>query len=516
MPCKKCPPSLFQIGLSVFVNWFIKAWQTNSQQVKQNLGPEVHKLLSMSIPSVVADILISQTLETYAQAYHCIYDPDMCVFLQSVMLPQLNVLDLSKLIHLGVNHNEHFEKVIASTLHSLGRLVKISLRTHGRDVTLPVCTNRILKLIGRNCPKLKSVDVSYNSRVNDVGLNYLVPCSRRSGCPLIEELFVYECDVSVVGMAHILRSLSNICLLGYKKTGLSVLSLYEQFTKSNSHLQESLKLTHFDNGVKCLGQGVLQYNKETVNAVCTLCPRLYNLKVRVVDEDVLMLEQFRSLSSLELIYNVWQPSSPGKGTEHFLQIRGAQLSSLAIICDVLHEKQIIMLGENCSHLKHLYLKCNSLELCDLELKHDNLLNKCRFRILESLHFFIGGRVYSEYFLPVRVVQCILCNTDRLEELKLVVNSPSISDVWMNQLLSSVNIGMLKNLLVTLPGVDWFLAVIDLSLSSVHMIISCAPHLQTLGNLMYWNVGADEVWNLRSQLEASNSDLSIICRSMTVK
>jgi hypothetical protein len=516
MPRKKHPISLFQIGINVFVNWFIKAWQTNSQQVKQNFGPEIHKLLSLCIPSVVADSLILHILETYVQTYECIPDPDMSVFLQSVMLPQLNVLDLSKLMCLGVNHNEHFENVIASALHSLGRLVKISLRTHGRDVTLPICNNHILNLIGRNCPNLKSVDVSYNSSVDDVGLKYLIPCSRRPGCPLIEEIFVYECDVSVEGMADILSALPNIRLIGYKKIVSSILHLHKQLTRSNSHLEDGLKLTHVDNGRKYLYERHVQFSERIVSAVRTLCPHLCNLKACVTDQDVPRLELFESLTSLELIYNIWEPTSPGKGTEHFLQLRGAQLSSLAIICDVFHEKQIIMLGENCSHLKHLYLKCNRLELCDLELKHYNVLSKCKFFILESLYFHIGRTEYCVSLLPVRVVQCILCNTDRLEELKLVVNSSSISDVWMHQLFSSVNTAVLKNLLITLPGRNENAAVIDLSMSSVHMIINCTPHLQKLGNLLFWNVRPKQVWKLQFQLEDLNFDLNILYQSMTVK
>jgi len=81
----------------------------------------------------------------------------------------------------------------------------------------------------------------------------------------------------------------------------------------------------------------LQFYERTVNAVHTLCPHLSNLKVRVVNDGVPKFEHFQSLTSLELIYNVGKPASPGEGLKQFLKIRGAQLNSLAIICDVFHE-----------------------------------------------------------------------------------------------------------------------------------------------------------------------------------
>jgi hypothetical protein len=63
-----------------------------------------------------------------------------------------------------------------------------------------------------------------------------------------------------------------------------------------------------------------------------------------------------------------------------------------------------MLGENCSHLKHLYLKCNRLELCDLELKHDNLFSKYKLFTLESLYFHVRVHEYCKSILPLRVAQ----------------------------------------------------------------------------------------------------------------
>jgi hypothetical protein len=508
---------LFQIGLTAFVNHFVKVWITCNQQVGNNSGPQIHKILSLCIPSKVADSLISQTLQTYIQMLKCDTGqelPDICLFLQSIIVPQLNVLDLSKLICLGVNHNEHFENVVVSTLHSLRSLVRISLRTHGRDITLPICTNHILEVIGRNCPKLKSIDVSYNSCVNDVGLKYLVPCSKSLGCPLIEELFVYECDVTLEGMAYILRALPNIHLIGYKETGLAIMHLHMQLTRSNRCLKKGLKLTHINNvgnisNQKGLCAYKLQFSEKIVNAVRTLCPHLCNLKVRVADDDVPRFEHFQSLSSLELIYNIGKPGSPGKGTEFFLKLHGAQLNSLAIICDVLHEKEITILEENCCHLKHLWLRCNHFVLYDLEMQHTNLLSKCKFFTLESLYFHIGETEESTSILPLSVVQSILCNTDRLEELKLVARSVSISDDWLNQLLLSVNTTLLKNLLIALPGRNKIHGGIDLCMSSVHLIINCTPLLQRLGNLSVWNIRPEEVHKLQSQLEAMNFDLNII-------
>lgn len=517
MSGRKPPSSLFQLGLTVFIKHLMKVWIIRNQQVKEKFGPEIHRFLSLSMPTVIADSLVLQSIETYVQKLKCDADqelPDISSFLQSIILPQLSILDLSKLIFLGVNHNEHFENVIVSRLHSLGNLVRISLRTHGRDITLPICTNHILELIGRNCPKLMSIDISYNSRVNDVGLEYLVPCSKSPGCPLIQEIFVYECDVSLEGMAYILKTLPNICLVGYKETGLVIKHLHTQLTRNNKHLEEGLKLTHINNvgnisNQKSICAYKLQFCERTVNAVCTLCPHLSNLKVRVADDDVPKFEHFQSLTSLELVYNVGKPASPGEGLKRFLKVRGAQLNSLAIICDVFHENQITVLGENCSHLKHLWLRCNSFVLCDVGLQHGNILSKCRFSKLETLYFCVGETEYSTSVLPLRVLQSMLCYTDKLKDLKLLARSVSISDDWLSQLFSSINTSVLKNLLISLPRKNLIHRAIDLSMSSVHMIISCTPQLQKLRNLLVWNLRPEEAHKLQSELDASNVDLNIV-------
>jgi len=517
MSGRKLPSSLFHLGLTAFIRHLMKVWIIRNQQITQKFGPEIHKFLSLCMPTVIADSLVSQSIETYVQKLKCDADqelPDINIFLQSIILPQLSILDLSKLIFLGVNHNEQFENVIVSRLHSLGNLVRISLRTHGRDITLPICTNHILELIGRNCPKLMSIDISCNSRVNDVGLRYLVPCSKSPGCPLIQEIFVYECDVSLEGMAYILKTMPNICLVGYKETGLVIKHLHTQLTRNNKYLEKGLKLTHVNNvgnisNRKSNCAHKLQFCERTVNAVHTLCPHLSNLKVRVADDDVPKFEHFQSLTSLELVYNVGKPASPGEGLERFLKIRGAQLNSLAVICDVFHENQITVLGENCSHLKHLWLRCNSFVLCDVGLQHGNLLSKCRFSELETLYFCIGETEYSTSILPLRVLQSILCNTDKLKDLKLLARSASISDDWLSQLFSSINTSMLKNLLISLPRRNLIHRAIDLSMSSVHMIISCTPQLQKLRNLLVWNIRPEEAHKFQSELDASNFDLNII-------
>ncbi|KDR13389.1 hypothetical protein L798_12479 [Zootermopsis nevadensis] len=514
MPRKKQPPSLIKICLKAFTDWFLNAWETTNWQELKNFGLEVQRFLSSHIPSVVADSLISQMIESFVKRYRRHGYMRTIDFHDYIILPRLNVLDLSNLKYL-IYIMKGCEDVMAIELHSLGRLVKIYFKIHGNRSDLQLCTNHTLELIGKNCPQLKSLNVSYNKFVSNGGLRCLVPCSENPGCPLLEEIFVYNCHVCEIGVANILRSLPNIRLIGYEKMVLCLLELHKQITRYGRPLKERLKLTHVENTSIHLDRSYMRFDKTVVDVVCTLCPHLYDLKVHVADEDVPKLEQFKSLTSLELTYKIKRPASPGEGTEYFLRVRGAQLGSLKITCDVLHEKQIIMLGENCSNLKHLYLKCERLELCHLELEHDDALSKCKFFKLESLCFFTGKEPRHVSEFPVRVVQCILRNTDRLEELMIFVNYSSISDVWMNELLSSVNTAVLKELMIALPGAKSNSAVIDLSMSSVNKIISRAPHLQKLGDLFCWNVEKEEVLMLRDQMKILNFDLNIMYHTMPV-
>ncbi|XP_021931333.1 uncharacterized protein LOC110835436 [Zootermopsis nevadensis] len=515
MPRKKPPPSLFKICLRAFADWFLKAWLTGSRRVKENFGLEVHRFLSSRVPSVVADSLISQLVETYVQRNECNPDMHMSVFLHYIMLPQLNVIDLSEFRNLDVNTEGFFEYVIASAFHSVGRLVKISLQTDGKDNHIPLCTDRILKLIGKNCPQLKSLNVSYNRLVRNDGLQYLVPCSESPGCPLLEEIFVYKCTVSEIGVTNILRSLPNIRLIGYEKMVLCLLELYEQMTRDGSPLKERLKLTHVENRSRNFKRSRMRFNKRVVGVVCTLCPHLYHLKVHVADSDVPTLEQFKSLTSLELTYKIQRPASPGEGTEYFLRVRGAQLRSLAITCDVLHEMHIIMLRENCSNLKHLYLKCKRLELCDLELEHDDTLSKSKFFKLESLCFFTGKEPLNPYSIFCQKLLTIHVADEDVPKLEQFKSLTSLELTYKIKRPASPGEAVLKELMIALPGAKSNSAVIDLSMSSVNKIISRAPHLQKLGDLFCWNVEKEEVLMLRDQMKILNFDLNIMYHTMPV-
>lgn len=63
-------------------------------------------------------------------------------------------------------------------------------------------------------------------------------------------------------MAHILRALPNVCLIGYKETGLSIMHLHMQLTRSNIHLKDDLKLKHVDNVGKYFYEEHLQFGKK--------------------------------------------------------------------------------------------------------------------------------------------------------------------------------------------------------------------------------------------------------------
>jgi hypothetical protein len=97
MSGRKPPSSLFQLGLTVFIKHLMKVWIIRNQHVKEKFGPEIHKFLSLCMPTVIADSLILQSIETYVQKLKCDADqglPDISIFLQSIILPQLSILDL--------------------------------------------------------------------------------------------------------------------------------------------------------------------------------------------------------------------------------------------------------------------------------------------------------------------------------------------------------------------------------------------------------------------------------------
>ena len=66
------------------------------------------------------------------------------------------------------------------------------------------------------------------------------------------------------------------------------------------------------------------------------------------------------LETVELTYHVGSIHSPGPSTHHFLEVRGGQLTSLALICNTMSMTMLTVIAQTCPGLAQLWLRSNHL------------------------------------------------------------------------------------------------------------------------------------------------------------
>ena len=106
----------------------------------------------------------------------------------------------------------------------------------------------------------------------------------------------------------------------------------------------------------------LRFKRSLSEATAKVCSQVTNLKVRVQDSDVEGLINLKNLTSVELLYNVGRPTTPALGTASFLQSRGQNLTSVALICSAISMVHIKLLGESCPYLRSLWLRSNHFQV----------------------------------------------------------------------------------------------------------------------------------------------------------
>lgn len=116
-----------------------------------------------------------------------------------------------------------FATRMAEAVPRLPRLANLDLTTHGQKFTLPACSDDTLLALSHHCPHLRTLNLSHNKGVSASGLEAL---SR--GCPLLEELQLYDCALPTAVLAAVLLGLPRLRVLGHSELGAAVLLLHSQ------------------------------------------------------------------------------------------------------------------------------------------------------------------------------------------------------------------------------------------------------------------------------------------------
>merc|ERR1719483_848728 len=139
-----------------------------------------------------------------------------------------------------------------------------------------------------------------------------------------------------------------------------------------------------------------------------MCPDVRNLKLRVADDDCSLLGGLQHLETIEFVYHVGSIGSPGPHTQTLLGVRGAGLTSVALICNSMSMSMLVTIAQCCPGLAQLWSRSNHLlapyevgQAEGVNMNHSYLTN------LHTLYLRVGEGELSvtsipDYILPFLV------------------------------------------------------------------------------------------------------------------
>ena len=441
----------------------------------------------------------------------------LSVFIQE-KLSTLNLRQLSQLSTVSENVFSDFNKFLSSAIEKLPKLRFLTLCSHNNSTSLPQCSNEQLELVGRHCPLLEFLDVSFNKNITGEGIKHLLPNHEKNhpGCVNLRKIFIFDCGIFEKEVAKVLYSFPELTHLGYKETGKALKTLYKSHESSLENLRP-LKLTHVDNlGSKTrrLIASAMRCKRPVAEAITKLCPHVQNLKLRVCDDDVIHLSDLKMLETVEFVYHVGNIGSPGPQTQAFLAVRGHQLSSIALICNTVTMAMFVTIAETCPGLSYLWSRSNHIMApYDDEIHkkpHSHLMN------LKTLYLRVGEGELSVCSFPEYVLFYLLRNARHLRELIIAVRSNLINDHYIQRLVTQCELEQLEKILVVVPGLNSLPGILKLTINTVHALMHLCPRLRKLGNILSWDVTQEDVIEVESIVMDMNYDLEIVNRKMTMR
>jgi len=455
----------------------------------------------------------------YDSSWSDIRIPILDTVLELMVQPSLTVLDLSKLSVIGsVSENvfKEFNGRLSVILTEVPNVLSLILPSHNNVISLPQVTNEHLHLIGKHCPQLEFLDISFNKTATSEGLKHLLPQpeeeSPHPGCVKLKKLYIFDCGMFEREVAKVVMGLPDLVYLGYKETGKVIKTLHKAVL-AGRELKE-LGIHHIDNmGSKSrrLIASALRCKKQLTLSILAICPQVKNLKVRVADEDVMNLSGLEHLEAVELVYHVGTLHSPGSGTHHFLQVRGGQLTSVALTCNTMTMNTIVAIAESCPGLSQLWLRSNHLTTPEsttpVSLQHGYLRN------LRILYFRVGQDELQIQHLPEFILPYLLCNTKGLKELIIAVRTATITDAYFNQLLTEFELRQLEKVIIVVPGTNSVKGTIALSNTSLEYLLFYCQNLSKVGNLLSWSVEDRQIEELEDMIREHNYQLEVLNKKM---
>ena len=448
------------------------------------------------------------------------YVPMLTSVLDILIQPNLLTLNLkilSRLSSVSENVSSDFTSFLSTAMTKLPNIRSLTLCSHNSVNLLPHCTNEHLELIGRYCPELVFLDVSFNQNITGEGLWCLVPNEEKfqPGCAKLEKLYMFDCGVYEKDVAKVVYKFPYLNYLGYKETGKMLKTLFKSMENGEGEFQE-LKLTHVDNlGSKTRRfiPAALRCKRPVALAISVLCPNVQNVKLRVCDDDVANLCSLSDIEAVEFLYHANNIGSPGQQTQRFFCVRGNQLTSIALTCNTMSMVMLSCIAENCANLKQLWSKSNHLMAPYDE--EDTVTEHSCLKKLNGLYLSVGSGVLPTT-LPEYVIPYVLRNAKGLTELVIAVRSVTIDDRYVQRLILDCELFQLEKVMIVVPGLNSIRGILKLKVNTIHALMDWCPNLRKLGNLLSWNVDKADVLEVEQIISEMNYDLELVNKKMTMR
>lgn len=522
MPVRHRPLTLGELCLNTIVHALMQQWRhtyyTNYWDYKALFVSQM-AVIPLTFVDSIFDAMLKAHVEFIQEELPLNnYQPlneSISDLICSILSPYLHKLNLRGIQSVGVVdcwEGQRLQTTLLNELPNLHNLVDINLNARGWDLSLPICTDEILKAIGSTCFKLDHLDVSYNDDVTDVGLKCLLPSKEQKGCRSLYKVSLFECSVTHEGVVLLLLGLHRLKFLGYKETLQCLRLLYNQsltqWIPGKPAYQPKLRLAHVNNKgvVGCRDVNSLQCDNMSVHIISELCRKVTGLKIRVNDDTVLLLKDLTSVTLLELFYHTGYLSSPGNNTVEYLKLRGTQFEELSLVCYALSNKCLKTICEQCSNMKRLILDCTTFN-SDGDMTMSDRKN-CVFNYLEEFNFKIGSRASDICEIPSNTFIYVLHKSCALKEVVLTMRNVLFDDMYIKHLFSSVETSKIKSIVMEMPYKN-SLSPLRFSMVTAQVLMEMCPELESLGSLLSWDISTDEMDTLKNDLVHTNTSFTLV-------
>ena len=349
-------------------------------------------------------------------------------------------------------------------------------------------SNETLDALGRFCPLLEHLEITFSFRINDFGLARLA-----DGCKNLRTLLLTNAlCITPEGFADALVALPKLEQLGKEVPLFSIIR-----TVRRKYPNKVLSLKQFENYGSVFGK-----DGSHLETVVQVCPNLSKLSLFVDCPDLSALSGLRNISSLHLM-------GVRRGPHHnnlidLLSLVGKQITTLEIRkTSVLTISDLENIGQMCPRLETLILQqCETVS--DVPKVRANDLGK--FRSLNVLYFSPDSPDTST---AVNTALFLVMNARNVEEV-YIEGCSQLGDEDLKRILDLGGFTLLRILQLTSIG---YQSYAGLSLASMDALMDSCDRLEELGNMNKWNVDYKLFKSLKKQFKWNNLKLKLSNESL---